>query len=327
MATYEPDPQQLSQQLESLKRQTYQNWTCVISDDASSSVVKRQLADQVDGDPRFTVLHHTRRVGFYRNFETCLTHVPSKANLVAFCDQDDRWHADKLETLVETIRKRPETMLVYSDMRLVNASGRVLRDSLWGLARRNNATDLGRLMCANSVTGAASLFRRELLAVALPFPNVGAQYHDHWLAILALATGDLTFVSRPLHDYVQHARNVVGARGRPRSQKQGRFDPERWYFTRVIGGMIFAREALARAGAVMAPEKRRVLERIALLDGVSGLSWLAGRAIRHPAETRAIKMIAGDLWRRTLSIRWPGNWQVLQVSDSALPARIVPLGG
>ena len=42
----------------------------------------------------------------------------------------------------------------------------------------------------NTVTGAASLFRRELLDVALPFPDVpGKPFHDHWLACVALAIG------------------------------------------------------------------------------------------------------------------------------------------
>ena len=69
-------------------------------------------------------------------------------------------------------------MLVYSDQRLVDADGRVLRDTLWE-GRRNNHTDLASLLVANTITGAAMLFRREVAELALPFPDApGVQFHD-----------------------------------------------------------------------------------------------------------------------------------------------------
>ena len=62
-----------------------------------------------------------------------------------------------------------------------------------------------------TVTGAACMFRRELLSDALPFPpQFGHMFHDHWLAILALSRGRLGYVDRPLYDYVQHGGNVIG---------------------------------------------------------------------------------------------------------------------
>ena len=39
----------------------------------------------------------------------------------------------------------------------------------------------------------------------------GVPYHDHWLALVALAGGDLAYVDRPLYDYVQHRAAVQGA--------------------------------------------------------------------------------------------------------------------
>ena len=68
------------------------------------------------------------------------------------------------------------------------------------------------MMVTNNVTGAASLFRRELLEVALPFPPGGTGqelYHDHWLALCALAQGPLAYVDRPTHDYTRHDASVT----------------------------------------------------------------------------------------------------------------------
>jgi hypothetical protein len=70
---------------------------------------------------------------------------------------------------------------------------------------------MGTLLLSNTVTGAASLFRRELLDDVLPFPpDAGEPYHDHWIACVALALGRIAYIDRPLHDYVQHQANVIG---------------------------------------------------------------------------------------------------------------------
>ncbi len=86
-----------------------------------------------------------------------------------------------------------------------------MAEGYWTDERRNNYTNLASLLIANTVTGAASLFRRELLDVALPFPEpLGDQFHDHWLGLVALSTGRIAYVDRPLYDYVQHEGATLG---------------------------------------------------------------------------------------------------------------------
>ena len=65
---------------------------------------------------------------------------------------------------------------------------------------------------ANSVTGAASLFRRDLLDYALPFPpRQFTHFHDHWIGLIARRrSATMAFVERPLYDYVQHGNAVLG---------------------------------------------------------------------------------------------------------------------
>ena len=68
------------------------------------------------------------------------------------------------------------------------------------------------MLITNNVTGAASMFRRELLETALPFPPGGTGqelYHDHWLALCAMATAPLAYVDRPTHDYIRHDASVT----------------------------------------------------------------------------------------------------------------------
>jgi glycosyltransferase involved in cell wall biosynthesis len=209
MATCNPPLDLFRRQIQSLRKQTYRNWVCYISDDASDRELFVQMREIIGDDLRFVVERHPKNVGFYQNFARAL-HMVGPEEFVALADQDDRWYPGKLATLLAQFDER--TTLVYSDMRLTDPQGNQIAPSFWQ-ARDNNWTRLRQLVVANTVTGAASMFRRSLLPFLLPFPPAGpAAYHDHWIAGVALALGEIRFVSQPLYDYVQHDGNVTGAR-------------------------------------------------------------------------------------------------------------------
>jgi len=321
MATFEPDPDLFRVQIDSLRSQRDTDWICVISDDASGPEPFAAIERVLDGDPRFIVSRSDRRLGFYRNFERALGMVPGDAELVALCDQDDRWFPEKLGTLRAALG---DAELVYSDQRLVDASGKVLAETLWR-GRRNNHTNLASLVVANSVTGAAALFRRRLLDVALPFPDVpGWQFHDHWLALVALSTGEMAYVDRPLYDYVQHPGAILGQvmvespnpsgagqprRGSPRAWLRGAVGGWRSaYFCAYLRIKVQAQTILTRRSERLEPGKRRALERfVAAERSPATLAWLAARPIRALAgrnETLGAEgqLARGILWRRVVAL-------------------------
>jgi glycosyltransferase involved in cell wall biosynthesis len=290
MATFNPPAELLRRQLDSIREQTHRNWVCFISDDASDAAPLANLESEIEGDARFVLSRSETRLGFYANFERALSMAPASADHVTLCDQDDRWHPHKLERL---IRRIGEAQLVYSDARVVAPSGEVLHSSYW-TARRNNHTNFGSLLLANSVTGAASLFRRELLDDVLPFPpRLADPFHDHWLAVVALATGRIAYVEEPLYDYVQHTGAVIGhstANRRPRPIRQHLMDRLRRpgggsrivYYYNWYQQLLFAQVLRLRCWARMEPSKRRVVRHLLHADrGVAGLSWLLGRRVRR----------------------------------------------
>ncbi len=208
LAAYEPDPDAFERQLRSIEAQRFENWVCIVSDDASSPPCTRYLAERLRGDDRFHLCRNARNRGFYGNFEQALRSVPAQADFVALADQDDRWYPDKLERLLALFDD--DTTLVYSDMRIVDGAGRELAPTYWH-NRRNEYERLDYLLLANTVTGAASMFRAELLAELLPFPpRIGDAFHDHWIACVALACGRIRYVDAPLYDYYQHDTSVIG---------------------------------------------------------------------------------------------------------------------
>jgi glycosyltransferase involved in cell wall biosynthesis len=316
MATHEPAADLLQRQVESLREQTHRNWICAVSDDASSDTAVAALEAAVGEDARFRVSRSDRRLGFYRNFERALGMVSREAELVAFADQDDRWHPDKLATLVHEIR---DAQLVYSDARAVRPDGSVISPTLWR-ERHNNHTNFASLLFANTVTGAAAAFRRDLLDLLLPFPDApGKPYHDHWTALVALAAGRLAYVDRPLLDYVQHPSAVLGAEAieaAPTINRRARLgrlarDPagarERWreaYEEEWLRVAAFAHALDERLGDRLRPQDRRVLDRVTRGErSPLTVAWLAGRPLRSLTgrnETRGFehRLLRGLLWRR-----------------------------
>jgi glycosyltransferase involved in cell wall biosynthesis len=314
MATFEPEPELFERQVASLSEQTWENWVCAISDDASSPERFAALERAVAGDPRFTVSRGEGRLGFYRNFERALGMVPAEAGLVAFADQDDRWYPDKLATLTQSIEG---AALAYSDARAVRRDGTVISETLWR-ERRNNFTNLASLLIANTVTGAASMFRRDLLDHVLPFPEApGTPYHDHWTALVALASSRIAYVDRPLLDYVQHPGAVLGhaaMEARPRINRRKRLqrlgrDPsaarERWReayeddWCRVVA---LAR-ALEERCELSKADRRALCPLLADDRSPRTWAWLALRPLRSLAghnETKGFehRLLRGLVWRR-----------------------------
>ena len=316
MATHEPSLTLFRRQLESLRAQTHRNWVCVVSDDCTSPERFAEMEDELRHDPRFVVSRSPERIGFYRNFERAMSLAPVAADFVALADQDDRWEEDKLEILLCEIG---DAQLVYSDARIVDEDGEVLADTYWQ-ERRNNHDDIASVLMANSITGAASLFRRELLDYALPFPpGQFHHFHDHWLGLTALALGDIAFVERPLYDYVQHGEAVLGHAEANRMTRlgdrlRGWRRPLRdriglWrltYFVDACRLLQFATILTLRCGPAMAPRKRRALWRFMRADrSLLPLGWLAARAAREllgrPETLGAeLGLFFGFAWRRAV---------------------------
>jgi glycosyltransferase involved in cell wall biosynthesis len=290
MATYEPPEDLLRIQLESIKQQTHGNWICLISDDHSSDEALERVVALTEGDPRFVVSRSEDRLGFYRNFERALSMAPASADFVTLCDQDDRWHPAKLERLLEGIG---DAQLVYSDARIVSPGGELVRPSYW-TERRNNYTNYASLLLANSVTGAASLFPRDLLDDALPFPpRLARAFHDHWLAVVAMSRGEIAYLDEPLYDYVQHGEAVIGhstANKKPRTIRRHLMERLRnptggsriVYFYDWHQELLFLEVLRLRCWPRMTPAKRRTLRRLLTADSrVAGLTWLLARRTRR----------------------------------------------
>jgi hypothetical protein len=229
-------------------------------------------------------------------------------------------------------------------MRLTTADGGVIADTYW-TSRAPNHDNFASLLLGNSVTAAASLFRRELLEDALPLPpRAGNLYHDHWLALVAAAGGRIAYVDRPLYDYVQHPGAVIGHAGahrgvvgggpgrrlaalRGRARGRLRNEWRRIYFGGYCRVALTAVALEQRLGTTIDDRSRRALRLALAADRSAGAAaWLAGRQLRRLRHDDTGGSEAGILrglaWRRVLSLRRARD----PLDDADLPPDIVGVG-
>ncbi len=219
LATYNADRGYFQQQIESIKRQDFLHWICLVTDDGSAPDIQAGIQQAIADDARFVYYVQPQNLGAYHNFEYGLHYFWQRPDIthVAFSDQDDVWYPHKLTTLLRAIESQ-NALLAHSNLELIDGQGQRLHGSVWAYEqRRPENLDAQLLLLRNSVTGCTVLIRRSLIPDLLPFPpqpNRNSWYHDHWLALVAAHRGAIAHVREPLVQYRQHGDNVVGARER-----------------------------------------------------------------------------------------------------------------
>ena len=205
----------VGEQLASILEQTSRPAEIVVADDGSADgtlAVIEQVAEAHGAQP--TVLRGESPLGVTANFERAIS--ATTLPIVALSDQDDRWHHRRLTEVAARFDADPQLLLLHSDARLIDDAGaplgRTLFESLEVGAHELAAEESGDAFSAflrrNLATGATVVFRRTLLASALPFPREWV--HDEWLAIIAAAVGHVQVMREATIDYRQHGGNEIG---------------------------------------------------------------------------------------------------------------------
>ena len=210
LAVYKPNYEWLKEQLISLNNQTYDNIELIIYDDCPEEPVSEEFFDKYIKSFNYKIIRGKRNRGSNKAFEE-LTKI-AEGTYFAYCDQDDIWESDKIKILVDTIKK-DNSVLVYSDMSVINEDGVNKYDSLIQAKPRLKYI-YGKNLSAqfffkNCVSGCCMLIRKEIAKSAVPFSNY--MIHDQWICLVATMNGNISFVEKPLVRYRIHGNNQTGS--------------------------------------------------------------------------------------------------------------------
>jgi glycosyltransferase involved in cell wall biosynthesis len=192
----------LIEQLDSLVNQTYKNFEIIAIDDNSSDNSYSILEDYSKNYPFLKVEKNNQNLGFTKNFEKAIQKCTG--DYIAISDQDDIWKLDKLATLFAEIG---ENMLIYHNSELVDSFGKPIENlKLSDRTKPYTGTKNIYFVANNSISGHASMFKKELLKYVLPFD--GRFYYDWWIAFVAISIGTIKYIPNSLVYFRQHGNNV-----------------------------------------------------------------------------------------------------------------------
>lgn len=291
----------LSEQLGSLLDQTHLPEELVVCDDASEDATVAILEAFVDQAPfPVRLFRNEKRLGIGPNFERAIRLCSGE--VVALCDQDDVWMAEKLARFAEAFAAGAEW--VCCDAMVAGEGLTPLGYTLWERVnfcqRERDRAGQGRLfevlLKHYVVAGATLAFKAELRDGLLPIP---VEWHyDAWLAAMLAATARGALVEGPMQYYRQHGGNALGgARRSLANEVQAAFSLDRHaYYRKEITRWSQMAECLGRMAK---PEVEiRLAAKLAHLKRRAGLP--ANRLARLPVV--AAEMARGDY------ARYARNW-------------------
>ena len=128
---------------------------------------------------------------------------------IAYCDQDDLWHPQKLSRMASYLDTHPACPCCHCDAGLVGDDGQPFGQHLYPEqppVLENIMYQKQFLFRANWTLGCAMLMRTNIAKAALPFPQM--VYHDQWLAVWASFHGGIAFLPDILLQHRRHSRHA-----------------------------------------------------------------------------------------------------------------------
>lgn len=206
MATYN-GAAYLAEQIDSVLAQRDIDLRLILRDDGSSDGTPDIIREYVQRHPGKVILLEDNgdRLGASGNFFRLLQQ-PSDADFVAFCDQDDVWHDDKLAIAVARLRDEGETAALYcSAVEYVDeAMGHL------GFSPSMITPAFPNALAENIAPGCSMVMNTSLHRLVIMHQPTNATIHDWWVYLVAAALGQVIFDPVPRMKYRQHGSNTIG---------------------------------------------------------------------------------------------------------------------
>lgn len=208
MSTYNGE-KYLVEQIESILKQDYTNFSLLIRDDGSTDNTVTIIEKYAKVDCRITY-YHGNNIGVINSFFDLLKNADITMDYYSLSDQDDVWKVDKLSRAVEKLKINKAIPTLYcGNVILVNQA---LQPIVSTIRKAKIIPNFGNALVENINFGCTSVFNSELLDLVKKHIPEFTIMHDWWLYLSASAFGKVIYDEESFILYRQHEDNVIGSK-------------------------------------------------------------------------------------------------------------------
>lgn len=191
----------VSASIQAILSQTYQNLELIITDDASTDGTPDILRKWAEKDSRVRIILNTKNggAGVSRNCSI----KEARGQYIAFCDSDDRWTPEKLDTQIRFMQHK-KVALCFSPYYTCDA-----HDHYLGYVSAPRRVTLFQMMCDNKIGFLTAIYDTHMLGKH--FMPAQRKRQDHALLLTLLKKCRHAYsVPEPLAHYRLHPGNMSG---------------------------------------------------------------------------------------------------------------------
>jgi glycosyltransferase involved in cell wall biosynthesis len=310
IATYNGE-KYIEEQLRSVFLQTLSADEVLIFDDGSTDGTTQIVQSFIEKNNcnGWKLFLNSENLGYCKNFLNGV--LNAKGDYIFLADQDDVWHPEKLEVMVNTLRADDEIEALCCSCDLIDGDGKTIQNpGNIGVLFSENDGSIEEFSPENFIghsfiRGCSVGFKREILSNILPIELKGLLSHDWLITFTAALQGKCALINRVLMNYRCHSSNTsFGQRKQGASALQKRIDAVKnsinghWFILDNFDCYRFASEELKQdiTDQIVFEQKRvDYLENGGFIRLMKCLVSISKYRCYHKNFLKGVKVFLGDV--------------------------------
>lgn len=203
MSTYNGE-KYVKEQIESLLNQTYNNIEIYVRDDGSKDNTIKILEEY----EKQNKIHFIKgkNVGVVKSFYECLQLAYNNADFFAYCDQDDKWHEDKIEKAITKLKNENQEipLMYFSEFNYCDENLNFLNKS--NINKKGTSFQNSIVECLSF--GITEVFNKKLAEKILNSGTDNICFHDWWAYMISAGIGKVIYDEEATVEYRRTGNNV-----------------------------------------------------------------------------------------------------------------------
>jgi glycosyltransferase involved in cell wall biosynthesis len=189
---FNEDPIILEESLNSLARQTFKNFECIVVDESTQIDTVDRCKKICESDARFIYLHPSSRVGLAASLNLGIK--LAKSDLIARFDSDDICHPERLALQVEYLENHPEVDVVGSSLEIIDGAGQIMGHRDYP---SNHSDIVKKFIYSNSMAHPTVMFRKSIESISGGVYDPSFRFAEDLELWLRLIRFDIKFANLP----------------------------------------------------------------------------------------------------------------------------------